>query len=690
MDGALGLGALVCFNAVGAAAALLSSRSSRWALQLGHLGALGSGLIGAFLSGSALVGSTPLPIHVDLPPLIPFARMSLHLDGLGAFFLLVISVITISASIYGPSYFEAHSKHEARKGSAAIHVLGLNVFTSSMALLVCAGDALSFLLLWEGMTLASYVLVVSDTTKAENTRAGLLYIVMAHAGTALLMAAFLTLTDRANGFEFTDLRNAARSLDEDQRSFIFFLAFTGFAAKAGLVPLHVWLPYAHPAAPSHISALMSGVMLKVAIYGMLRFGFDLVPPTGAFPAAWGWTAIVLGTVSALVGVLYALQQQDLKRLLAFSSVENVGIILIGVGSAMLLKDWGGRFEPLATVALAAALLHTLSHAAFKGLLFLGTGAVLSATNTSNMEQLGGLARRMPWTAGLFLVGAIAICALPPLSGFVSEWLTFQALVLGGARMGGASGLLTVVTASMLALAGGLATTCFVKAFGITFLGRPRTEAATHAVESAPPMLVAMVLLALATAAIGLLPGFALTLLDAPTSVLIAGPSPSELMILHGPLVLSAPSAALPATSISTTLVAVLLLVLSGAAAMVAFWPRVAPTRRAPTWTCGVSPVARFDYTATAFAKPLRLIFATLYRPRRQIVRETGPNPYELERVRFEGEVVDLAEMTIYIKGEAAIVAFSHAIRARSTGRIHSYIGFVLVTLLVTLLLFGSD
>ena len=449
-------------------------------LRLGHLLTLAGAVAGAVVAlGVLLSGSAP-PLHVALPQMFPFAEMSLSVDGLSAFFLLVVSLVAAAAAIYGPRYLGAHAK------APFVQVLALNVFVGCMALVCCAGDALTFLLAWEGMTLASYVLVVSDTESEENTRAGLLYLVMAHAGTAALLVVFLILVDHAQAFDFAALRTAARGLDGSTRTTLFMLALAGFGAKAGVVPLHVWLPKAHPAAPSHVSALMSGVMLKVALYGLFRFGFDLLAPAvGPLPASWGWTVLILGSISAVIGVLLALQQHDLKRLLAYHSVENVGIILIGAGLAMLLCNGRGG-EPLATLALAASLLHTLNHAAFKGLLFLAAGSVISRTHVRNMEELGGLARRMPWTAWLFLLGAVAISGLPPLNGFVSEWMTFQALVLGGARFGGATGLLAGVAASMLALTGGLAAACFAKAFGVTFLGRPRSTHAEQATESAGP------------------------------------------------------------------------------------------------------------------------------------------------------------------------------------------------------------
>jgi hydrogenase-4 component B len=638
-----------------------------------------------------LLGTPGRTLLRPLPPLFPFARLSLSVDGLSAYFLLVISLVAVAATIYGPAYLRAHSPDAGRARQAA-QAFALNVFLGSMTFACCAGDALTFLLCWEGMSLASYVLVVSDDRDGENARAGLLYMVMAHGGTALLLVAFLALTERAGAFDFAALRAAAGNLDSSTRTTLFFLALGGFATKAGVIPLHVWLPRAHPAAPSHVSALMSGVMLKVAIYGILRFAFDLLAPVeGPLPSPWGWTVLVVGTTSAVLGVLYALQQHDLKRLLAFHSVENIGIILIGVGLAMILWRQEGAGGALATVALTAALLHTVNHAAFKGLLFLGAGSVLSRTHIRNMEELGGLARRMPWTAGLFLLGAVAISALPPLNGFVSEWLTFQALLGGGSRVHGPAGLVMVFSAAMLALTGGLAAACFAKAFGVTFLGRPRTAHAEHATEAPPSMIAGMLWLAALCVALGVAPGYAMRLLDAPTSVLLHGLGASAVVTARGPLVLSTapPLAGTEATSISMTMVAVLLIALTAMAWLLrrGLRRRAAPSR-VPTWTCGMSPTARFDYTATAFAKPLRLVFAALYHPRREVIRETAGTPYVVRRIQYTGEIVDLAETHLYQRVEGGISALSHAIRARSTGRIYGYIGFVLGALFVSLLVIG--
>jgi hydrogenase-4 component B len=686
-----GLRLMAACYAAGALSSLLLARwSGRLALAVSHLAALAGAVAGVGISLGVLLGEPGRTRTLPLPALFPFARLSLSVDGLSAYFLFVISLVAVAATIYGPAYLRAHSP-DAGSARQSAQGLALNVFLGSMAFLCCAGDALTFLFCWEGMTLASYVLVVSDDHDGESARAGLLYMVMAHGGTALLLVALLALTERSGAFDFAALRAAARALDPAARTTLFLLAFGGFAVKAGVVPLHVWLPRAHPAAPSHVSALMSGVMLKVAIYGILRFAFDfLAPVAGPLPFSWGWVVLLVGTTSAVLGVLYALQQHDLKRLLAFHSVENVGIILIGVGLAMILWRQEGAGGALATVALTAALLHTVNHAAFKGLLFLGAGSVLCRTHIRNMEELGGLARRMPWTAGLFLLGAIAISALPPLNGFVSEWLTFQALLGGASRSHGPAGLVIVFSAAMLALTGGLAAACFAKAFGVTFFGRPRTPHAEHATEAPPSMILGMTWLGALCVVLGVAPGYAMRLLDAPTSELLHGPGASAVLTVRGPLVLSValtPSGT-EATSISMTLVAALLLALAAMAWVLRHeWRRV-PRRTVPTWTCGMIPTARFDYTATAFAKPLRLVFAALYHPRREVTRETDGTPYVVRRIHYAGEIVDLAETHIYHRVQREISALSQTIRARSTGRIYGYIGFVLGALFVALLLIG--
>ena len=399
--------------------------------------------------------------------------VSLHLDRLGAFFLVVVEVVAIPSALFGGAYSRVY------EGTHSLRLLGamLNLFLLAVSLVPFADNVVTFLLLWELMSVASYFLVLTESDRRETRQAGLWYLAMAHGGLVLLMAAFLLVAASAPSTGFADLRAAAAALPSAARNAVFLLALLGFGSKAGLVPLHVWLPLAHPAAPSHVSALMSGAMIKMGVYGLLRVALDLL---GGGPPWWGGVVLTVGAVSALLGVLYALMEQDLKRLLAYSSVENVGIIFLGIGAGMMFQSYG--LTTLAMLGLVAGLYHTLNHACFKGLLFLGAGAVLHATHTRNMEELGGLIKGMPRTALCFLVGAAAISGLPPLNGFVSEWLVFQAL-LGGPQLPRAElGVLMPLAVGMLALTSGLAAACFVKAFGISFLAMPRSARAAQARE----------------------------------------------------------------------------------------------------------------------------------------------------------------------------------------------------------------
>ena len=402
-----------------------------------------------------LVGLPDLPFH-------------LRLDPLSGFFLTVIGLLSFFVSIYSIGYVRGF----LGKRSVTSLVVFYCLFIAGMFMVVMADDALFFLISWEVMAAASYFLVLFEHERIENRRAAFLYMVMAHVGAISILLSFGIMAGLATGFRdfsgYTFDAMRATQFPVEWSTAAFLLAFFGFAAKAGIVPLHVWLPEAHPVAPSNVSALMSGVMLKTAIYGIIRVTFDLIK---VFPWWWGALVLVLGLITALLGILFALMQQDLKRLLAYSSVENIGIILIGVGLAMVFVSF--KSPLLAALAITAALYHTLNHALFKGLLFMGAGAVLHATHQKNMDKMGGLIHRMPWTAALFLVGCISISALPPFNGFVSEWLTFQAFLLSPSLTSPLLKLLVPMGAALLALTGALAAACFVKAFGVTFLGHWR-------------------------------------------------------------------------------------------------------------------------------------------------------------------------------------------------------------------------
>jgi hydrogenase-4 component B len=439
----------------------------------------GFALAGALLEVSASVWGlgSGLDPHWEIAAGIPFLVYSFHLDALSSYFNLILSLLAAAVSIYSFGYLRTRAQ------TGAIGILGFfyNLLFLSLTAVFTASNAFFFLIAWEVMALAAYCLVSFDHRDEATRRAGVLFFVMSHAGTACLLIAFLLLTGRTGNFDFSSFAGAAGTLTGPRQAAIFLLFFAGFGVKAGVIPLHIWLPEAHPVAPSNISALMSGIVIKTGIYGMARVFFEFmgVPPLWA-----GALVLIAGIVSALLGVLFALMEHDLKRLLAWHSIENIGIILIGFGAALMFISLG--YNRLAAIALIAGLYHTMNHAIFKCLLFLGAGAVVHATHTRNMEEMGGLIRRMPRTALFFLVGAIAISGLPPLNGFVSEWLTYQGLLAGFGTTERLVRIVFPVAGALLALTAALAATCFVKAFGITFLALPRSEEAESGMSADCP------------------------------------------------------------------------------------------------------------------------------------------------------------------------------------------------------------
>ncbi|MDO8671567.1 MAG: hydrogenase 4 subunit B [Dehalococcoidia bacterium] len=634
-----------------------------------HLVALIGSTLGVFVAVRALL----LGLTQDLLtfPVAPFANLSFRIDPLSAFFLLVICIIAVACSIYAIGY--VGSGH----GSTVVLGAAFNGFIACMILVVLASSVFAFLFAWEAMSLVSFILVVNNHRHSEVRRSGYIYLVMTHAGTAFLVVGFFVLYAFAGSLDFEGLRTAAAGLPSFSRDLVFLAALVGFGTKAGIIPLHIWLPRAHPAAPSHVSALMSGVMIKTAIYGLLRVCWDLIGPG---PAWWGGLILALGVVSSVLGVLHALMQHDLKRLLAYHSVENIGIILIGLGAAFLLFPLG---QPvLAALALLACLYHVLNHAVFKALLFLGAGAVQHVTRTRDMEALGGLIRYMPWTAASFLVGAVAISALPPLNGFVSEWLTFQSLLALGAST--ASPVLAVgaaIAAGCLALTGGLAAFCFVKAFGITFLGMPRSDAAKDVKEVGLPMLLGMGLLSLLCLGLGLFPSIVVRLIDPVTLALAQAPAQPMLSIL--PATASAGRGAIAPLAIFCAIAA-----LGGLALILGrVIGGVVRTRTAPPWSCGIELEPSMQYSATAFAKPIRIIFRSLIRPYREVKREHSSGiDYFVSGVRYEGGVHPIYERYLYQPAVRTLLAMARHVRLLQNGSLRTYLIYIFATLVVVLLL----
>jgi hydrogenase-4 component B len=661
---------LIAGYASGAAAALAlgTGALSRWASALGAIVGASAGL--ALAAGVCIRGAA---FSLEAPGFFgPVGGMAFTLDPLGAVFLALTSLVAAPSALYGAGYARLW------EGRPALRQVGfmLNVFLLTMSLVPLAGGTLTFLLVWEGMSLSSYFLVMTESDQPEVVSAGQWYLAMTQIGLACLLGSFLLLQSGGPG-GFSALRAAALTLPPGTRDAVFALALIGFGSKAGLIPLHVWLPRAHPAAPSHVSALMSGAMIKMGIYGLLRVSLDLL---GGGPAWWGGLVLALGAVSALLGVLYALMEHDLKSLLAYHSVENIGLITMGVGAGLLFGSL--QMPAAATLALVAALYHTVNHAVFKGLLFLGAGAVLHATGMRDMNRLGGLIRGMPWTAALFLVGSAAISGLPPLNGFVSEWLLFQSLLPGIGAPSPLVSVLMVLSLGMLALTAGLCAACFVKAFGITFLAIPRSPEAAAAHEASWSMRAGMALLAVAClvlsiGAFEIVPR--LSSFVAPM-VGVAGPAPSFSvgLALQTPGGFARMSPALVAAGLA-------LVVLTAWLAVKVFASR-RPVRVGETWGCGrVVQTPRMEYTATAFAEPLRRIFAAVYRPSEDVSIDFHPDSrYFVQSISYHSAIVPWFERYLYAPVISRVRSWSERVLALQSGSAHAYLTYLVLALVLLL------
>jgi hydrogenase-4 component B len=586
--------------------------------------------------------------------------LTYSIDGLSAWFLVVLATLAIPIAIFSIGYF-AHGHVQRRSPLVGIV---FNVLIGALELVFVAGDAITFLFAWELMTFTAAALVTTEHEERDSRRAAYLYLAMSHIGTGCLIAGFLTLASPFGSLSFSAIL-AGGVVSGHVRDAVFGLFLIGFGVKAGVIPLHVWLPEAHPAAPSSISALMSGVVIKSGIYGIVRVCvFGLGRPR----LSWAVIVVVLGGLSAVLGVLYALMQHDLKRLLAYHSVENIGIILLGFGAGMVGLAYG-RPE-LAWIGVAAGLYHVLNHAVFKGLLFLGAGDVVLTTGTRQIEQFGGLLRRMPWTGLFFLVGAMAISGLPPLNGFASEWLTFQGFLYG---FRGSTEplvhLLFPLGAGLLALTTALAAACFVKAFGITFLARPRSASAADAHEAPAVMLVPQALLAAMCVVLGLLPGLVLRVLGHALAS-FPGLQPQAATVTSG-LGMASGDGRFDHV-VPLVFAAVLVCGIALAVARRAAWA----VRRVPTWGCGGELSAQTEYTATAFSKPLMMIFRAVYRPTRQVESLSGVSPYFPQEVRYHAHIEPTFERYIYGPLLRVILRLAGGMRVLQAGSLHTYLAYV--------------
>jgi len=651
------IGIVLFWLAIGAFALLRPIQSASATRLLYASGAIG----GVALAVVALAAIGAPPASLVLPLGLPDLPFHTRLDALSAFFLLVLGATGAGISCYAAGYFA-----ESHGGEGGLTCLQYHWFLASMALVLIADDAYLFMVAWEAMALSSYFLVTTEHHDPGIRKAGFIYLLIAHIGAIAILLCFGVLHGGQGDYTFQAMRQA--ELTSGWATIAFLLALLGFGAKAGIVPLHVWLPEAHPAAPSPVSALLSGVMLKTAIYGLFRVTYDLLP---SIHWEWGLLVLVIAVVTTLFGVLFALMQHDLKRLLAYHSVENIGIILIGFGLSLIYIGTG--HPTLAVLGLIAALYHTLNHAVFKALLFLGAGSVLKGAGLRDLGRMGGLIRVMPFTAFFFLVGALAISALPPLNGFVSEWLTFQAALLSPALEHGVLRSIIPLAAAALALAGALTAMCFVKVFGVAFLGMPRSDEAIRAREAGEWEQLGMGWLAAVCVVLGLAPVWMIGVMD-PVALSLLDYSPAYIGMARDWLWLTpvAPERASYSPVIFLAVIAAVVLAAFGLVRLL-YHGRL---RRTPAWDCGFPGLnARMQDTAEGFAQPIRQIFAPVYE-----IEAHHPDPFD-RMPRYVCEVRDRFWGLIYFPIARAATFCSRMIGRIQVGRVAVYLMYSFATII---------
>lgn len=660
---------LVCGALVGLAAAVGGAvLPSRW-----RVAATASLVIGACaLEMAAAIGvlATGHDARWHSVALLPSTGTTLLLTPLGAIFVILVALVAVPAALYWTGY----APHGM---SGRLTACGFATFVTVLLLVPAAASVATFMFLWEMMALTSLALVLTDQSGREAARsAGVWYGVITHVGAAFILAAFLLMTAHSGAQTFATLESHARTLAPGARAVIFLLALVGFGSKAGVVPFHVWLPRAHPEAPSPVSALMSGAMVALGVYGIVLFGNVLL---GGGPVWWWLVVLALGGVSALYGSLHAANSTDLKKLLAYSTTDNIGLVLLAVGASGLFVATGhGR---LGALSLVAAFFILVSHAMFKGALFLAAGSVQVATGTRDLDLLGGLLRRMPQTGALFLVAAASICALPPLNGFVGEWLLFQSL-LHGVNLGSTSGDVAVPLAvAALALTAGLTIVAFVKAAGVGFLGRPRSPGADDAVEVATSMRLGVGLLVTMCVVAGVAPMTILPALE--RAVRTALPRVGAGPVTHGlQLQLVGVRGVLAPTVLTASLVVAMIVVASLRRGL----SRRRDVRVTEAWGCGRELVtARMQYTATSFAEPVQRVFDDVLRPVRDLdVSHAAESRYVIESISYRSHVDDRIESALYTPVIKSVRRWGQIARRLQPGSVHRYLAYGLVALVVTL------
>jgi len=660
---------------IGASGSLLFAKNDRlanwWQNGLAVL-ASGCGLLTAvkvLFFGEAFT----LSINSTIPNLF----FSFAVDKLAAYFILIISFIGLLVSVYALGYI----KHFYKKYNIGTLGFFYSIFLAGTLLVVSAHNIFFFLIAWEVMTLASYFLVIFESKEQNNIKAGTLYFIMTHVGTAFIMLAFLLLYQATGSLDFGTIKEHIGNASLLTKNLIFIFALIGFGTKAGIIPFHIWLPSAHPAAPTHVSAFMSGVMIKTGIYMFIRIFVEVLAGSELW---WGVIILVLGIFSSVLGVLYALTEHDMKRLLAYHSIENIGIILLGLGSALIFLAL--NLNTLATLSLVAALFHTLNHATFKALLFMGAGSIITQTHTRNIEEYGGLMKFMPQTAFYFLIGSLAISAMPPFNGFFSEWLTYQSLFSGIQITNIFTKGLFVLAAGALALTGGLAAACFVKAFGITFLARPRSKEVLHAKESSFSLRFGMGILALTTLILGIFSGTVSKIIFGVVNSLNGFQQGSQIFFADGKTVKLQNSFAVVSTPIIFVVLVVVLLLVYG---IVGMFTRNRKVKIGCTWDCGTKLESRMEITATGFSRSIITIFKGVLKPSKQLEVE-----YRDANIRYfeksstvKLEIADVYTMYIYQPIQNLVVKFSGYTKNIQGGNLNIYAAYIFFILLILLIAF---
>ncbi|MCF6093068.1 hydrogenase 4 subunit B [Microaerobacter geothermalis] len=663
----LGASALFLFSGIGA---LFFGKKPLVSLYIGKIGAI----IASLLTGIAAIGVLVSEkfLYVKMWTIMPGLPLSFSIDNLSAFFLFILSAISFPVSIYALGYAK---EYHGKKNLGVMSFL-YNLFLLSMIMVFTVDNGAVFLLMWETMSLVSFFLVVTEHDKDEVRKSGFIYVVMTHFGTLFLFVLFFTLFVYSGGLDFQLFQQKGQTLPLSIQNLLFLMALVGFGTKAGVMPLHIWLPRAHPAAPSHVSALMSAVMIKTAVYGFIRVTFDFL---GQGPSWWGLSLLILGLVSSIMGILYGLAETDMKRFLAYSSTENMGIIFAGLGISLLATS--NQAAALAGFALTASLYHVFNHALYKALLFSGAGSVLYAAHTKNVEKLGGLIRVMPWTAAFILIGSLAISSFPPFGGFVSEWLTLQSALKMAYNLPDvwtkAAGPLIAV---LLGMVGVLVAGGFIKMFGFSFLGQSRGVDTEKVREVPITMRLSMALLALGSIVLGLLPGAALNWVEDITYMFYlkqsGEPVKGIFTVAEGNSTLFQPLLLSLVPILSIPMIYYLLRWKFGETKM----------KYGETWGCGgrIQPV--MQYTASSFSHPVLMIFKTILRPKRRIEEVNGDHPFYPKLIKHHFFVKPFFETYIYRPLLHSSVNLAKQVRKIQNGNLQSYLAYIFITLILLLFL----